>query len=147
MTLLQQLLWGSLYLGLCLALETALLLLCFTLTRRRLEQLRLTWRIWRGVVVMGVAIALVVLAHTAQVWVWASALIFAQAMPDWNTAVYFSLVTYTTLGYGDVVLGDGLRIFAAFGAVTGLFAFGISTAFLVAVLRGIFVVDDRRLHQ
>jgi len=64
------------------------------------------------------------------------------ALPDWNTAVYFSLVTYTTLGYGDVVLGPGLRIFAAFSAVTGLLGFGISTAFLVGAIGKVFVVDQ-----
>jgi hypothetical protein len=91
--------------------------------------------------VLAVAIGLIVFAHTVQVWIWASAVIMAGAIGDWNTAVYFSLATYTTLGYGDVVLGEGMRIFAAFGAVTGLFAFGISTAFLVAALREVFALD------
>ena len=53
-------------------------------------------------------------------------------------ALYFSLVTFTTLGYGDIVLGEGLRIFGAFASVTGLLAFGLSTAFLVALMTRMF---------
>lgn len=59
-------------------------------------------------------------------------------LPDWNSALYFSLVTFTTLGYGDIVLGEGLRIFGAFASVTGLLAFGLSTAFMVALMTRVF---------
>ncbi len=141
MTLFQQLLLGSLYLGICLAVEAGLLVFCVHVLRHRLDALRRIWRFWRMAAVLAVAIGLIVFAHTVQVWIWASAVIMAGAIGDWNTAVYFSLATYTTLGYGDVVLGEGMRIFAAFGAVTGLFAFGISTAFLVAALREVFALD------
>ena len=43
-------------------------------------------------------------------------------------------MTYTTLGYGDVVLAENARIVATFCATTGLLTFGISTAFLIGVL-------------
>jgi hypothetical protein len=56
------------------------------------------------------------------------------AFSDLATALYFSLVTYTTLGYGDFVLGPDIRIFASFAAVTGLLTFGLSTAFLVGLI-------------
>ncbi|GAA6192614.1 hypothetical protein NBRC116597_25350 [Phaeobacter sp. NW0010-22] len=59
-------------------------------------------------------------------------------MPDWNSALYFSLVTYTSLGYGDIVLGPGLRIFGAFASVAGLLAFGLSTAYMVALMTRLF---------
>ena len=54
-------------------------------------------------------------------------------LPDIGEAIYFALVTYTTLGYGDVTLPTGYRIFGAFGSVTGLLAFGLSTALLVGL--------------
>jgi len=88
-----------------------------------------------------VALSYVLFAHTLQVWIWSSGFVLAEAISDWNTAIYFSLVTYTTLGYGDVVLGPGLRIFAAFASVTGLLGFGISTAFLVGAIGKVFVVS------
>jgi hypothetical protein len=78
------------------------------------------------------------LTHTVQVWIWAVVWVLGDVLPDWNSALYFSLVTFTTLGYGDIVLGEGLRIFGAFAAVTGLLAFGLSTAFLVALMTRVF---------
>ena len=64
--------------------------------------------------------------------------VLGSVLPDWNTALYFSLVTFTTVGYGDVVLGEELRIFGTFASVTGLLAFGLSTAYLVALMSRIF---------
>ena len=82
---------------------------------------------------MGGGFAAVVVAHTAHVWVWAGAFTATGALPELADAIYFSLVTYTTLGYGDVVIDSAYRIFGAMEAVTGLLSFGISTAFLVGI--------------
>lgn len=45
--------------------------------------------------------------------------------PDRVTAVYFSIVTITTLGYGDFSPREPLRLLAAMEAVSGLIVFGI----------------------
>lgn len=71
--------------------------------------------------------------RSVQVWIWAIVFVMAGTLPDLAEAIYFSLVTYTTLGYGDVVVGSGVRIFGAMAAVTGLLNFGFSTAFLVGL--------------
>lgn len=92
---------------------------------------------WRMPTLVGLIFAMVVFSHTLQVWMWASAFLWRDAFSDWSTSVYFSLVTYTTLGYGDITLGPEHRIFAAFAAVTGLLTFGLSTAFLVGLVTGI----------
>ena len=75
-----------------------------------------------------------VFAHTVQVWIWAVSILVIAALPDLSTSFYFATVTYTTLGYGDIVLGPEARIVATFCAITGLLTFGISTAFLIGVL-------------
>ncbi|UWQ89681.1 potassium channel family protein [Aliisedimentitalea scapharcae] len=134
MTLLHQLLWGSLYLCICLLIEGTLLLVCISVLQWLGKRLLGIMTIGHNAVLLLTSLAFILLAHSLQVWVWAVAFVFSGALPDWNTAVYFSLISYTALGYGDVVLGPGLRIFGGFSAVTGLLAFGISTAFLVAVL-------------
>ncbi|MEM1287178.1 MAG: ion channel [Pseudomonadota bacterium] len=79
-------------------------------------------------------LVILVIGHTIQVWLWAAAFASSGALADFETAFYFATVTYTTLGYGDIVLAEDLRIFASFGAVTGLFAFGISTAFIIGII-------------
>lgn len=143
MTLLEQLLWGSLYLCICLILETGILVWCVGTLSGLSKRFNHTHRRWHTVVLIMIALGYILFAHTLQVWIWSAAFMHAEVLSDWNTAVYFSLVTYTTVGYGDVVLGPGVRIFAAFAGVTGLLGFGISTAFLVGAMGKIFSFSPR----
>ena len=137
MTLAQQILWGSGFLGLCLIVQVLVLAICTLFlpgVRFKLKNQRLAIEV---VVTLLVSLGFVVFALTAQVWIWAWVLIVYDILPDWNSAVYFSLVTFTSLGYGDIVLGPEVRVFTSFGSVTGLLSFGLSTAFLVATMGGI----------
>jgi Ion channel len=132
--------WGSLFLGLCLILHTLFLALCTDWLGKLGDRL-VTWKpAPRTVVLLLLTLGVIVFAHTAQVWIWASVYIYYGALSDWNDAIYFSLVTYTSLGYGDIVLGPAVRIFAAFASVTGLLGFGLSTALLVALLSRLMAV-------
>jgi len=88
----------------------------------------------RAAVLLCFAVFIVVLAHTVQIWTWSLVFLQITELPDLDTSFYFATVTYTTLGYGDVVLGADSRIVATFCAITGLLTFGISTAFLIGVL-------------
>ncbi|WP_170424628.1 ion channel [Ruegeria arenilitoris] len=138
MTLSQQILWGSLFLGLCFLVEIILLTLCTVMINKLIER----WEN-KGVILatagpIATALAFIVLTHTIQVWIWAIVWVMYDVLPDWNTALYFSLVSFTTLGYGDIVLGEDLRIFGTFAAVTGLLAFGLSTAYMVALMTRVF---------
>lgn len=85
-----------------------------------------------------ITLGIMVTALTLQVWIWASVYYHFDILRDWNAAIYFSMVTFTSLGYGDIVLGPEVRIFATFGSVTGLLSFGLSAAFLVSVTSGVF---------
>lgn len=138
MSLPLQIMWGSFYLGVCFVVELGLLVWC-SLT---IQAFAHHWHRYSHMIRIAAPIAFtlfcVVLAHTIQVWIWAGAWIIGDVMPDWNSALYFSLVTYTTLGYGDIVLGPGLRIFGAFASVAGLLAFGLSTAYMVALMTRLF---------
>ena len=88
----------------------------------------------RSVIFLLFAVAILVVAHTIQVWSWAASFLLMTGLPNLSTSFYFATVTYTTLGYGDIVLGPDARIVATFCAITGLLTFGISTAFLIGVL-------------
>jgi voltage-gated potassium channel Kch len=56
------------------------------------------------------------------------------ALPNIETALYFSAVTYTTTGYGDVVLPQGWRLQGGVEALTGILMCGWSTGFFFAVV-------------
>lgn len=143
MTLTEQIFWGSVTLGLCFAVEIVLLVLCNLWLDKVSNRMQRHGVVIRAGTLIAFALGVIVLAHTIQVWMWAGAWVLWDVMPDWNSAIYFSLVTYTTLGYGDIVLGPELRIFAAFAAVTGLLAFGLSTAYLVAMMTRMFERDGK----
>jgi voltage-gated potassium channel Kch len=65
-------------------------------------------------------------------------------MPDAQTAFYFSIVTYTTTGYGDLVLPEPWRVLGGIEALTGILMCGWSTGFFFAVLSRMYEVRDDR---
>mgnify|MGYP001812962613 FL=1 len=83
------------------------------------------------------AIVLVVL-HAVEIVIWASvyrALVPVSELADLETAVYFSFVTFTTLGYGDITLSDGWRLLSGIQALNGILLVGWSTALMFAVVQ------------
>ena len=72
------------------------------------------------------------LVHTIEVWVWAAAYVATGVVDGLETAVYFSTVTFSTLGYGDVTPTAEWRVFAALEAMNGFILIGWSIAYLVA---------------
>ena len=76
--------------------------------------------------------------HLIEIAVWASAYAGLGAMPDLTTATYFSAVTYTTTGYGDLVLPGEWRLVGAIEALTGILMCGLSTGMFFAVFSKIF---------
>jgi F0F1-type ATP synthase membrane subunit c/vacuolar-type H+-ATPase subunit K len=59
------------------------------------------------------------------------------AISDLEAALYFSVVTFTTLGYGDLTLDTDWRLLASFEAANGIIMFGWSTALVVAYVQRI----------
>jgi hypothetical protein len=74
---------------------------------------------------------------TAGVWVWAFAYLWIGAFSTLEQSVYFSLVCFTTLGLGDVLLPQEWRILAGMTAANGFLNFGLLTALLIEALRQI----------
>lgn len=74
---------------------------------------------------------------TAGVWVWAAAFLSLGTFGSLEEAVYFALVVYTTLGFGDVLLPQEWRLLAGMAAANGFLNFGLMTALLIEALRQI----------
>jgi hypothetical protein len=66
--------------------------------------------------------------HLFQIHIWGSTFYFLSCFPDFWTAQYFAAQTYTTLGYGDLLLPPERRMLAGWLALTGLLMIGWSTA-------------------
>jgi hypothetical protein len=80
--------------------------------------------------------------HLVQILAWALFYEWHHAFPDVASSVYFSAVTYTTTGYGDLVLPREWRIVGGVEALTGILMCGFSTGFFYAVFSKSFNATD-----
>ena len=78
------------------------------------------------------------LLHLAEAIVWALFYVLIGALPDLETAAYFSLTSYTTVGYGDVVPPEPWRLLGPIEAAVGVLMLGWSTGILVLVIGVIY---------
>jgi hypothetical protein len=106
---------------------------------RRLEQSMLFLRRYFHRFANTAAIVLcalfVMFVHTVQVWVWAVTFHLTGALNGFEPSLYFSLVSFTTVGYGDITLGPEWRLLSGIAAANGLLSFGWSTAYMVELVR------------
>ena len=72
--------------------------------------------------------------HLLEIVAWGFLYVWTGAIPDVQSALYFSAVTYTTTGYGDIVLPQEWRLVGGIEALTGILMCGWSTGFFFAVV-------------
>jgi len=88
------------------------------------------------IVFRNVAIVISMLfAHLIEASLFAGFYFFVDAFKDWNTSFYFSLVSYATVGYGDVTLPEHWRLIGGVEGLVGALMVGWSVAVLVAILQ------------
>ena len=63
-------------------------------------------------------------------------------LPDLATALYFSMVTFTSVGYGDIVLTGSWRMLASLQAANGVIIFGWTTGLIFYVIQQVFKKTD-----
>ena len=80
-----------------------------------------------------------VLLHLAEISIWGLFYLWRRCLPNAEAAFYFSGSTYTTLGYGDVLLAKPWRMLGPIESLMGVLMCGLST--------GYFFVVVSRVHQ
>ena len=90
---------------------------------------------WKRSLVVAALVLILFVATFLEAGLWAATYVVLGAIPDFEEALYFSTVTYTTLGYGDVVLDDRWRLLSSVEAANGLIIFAWTTALVIVALR------------
>ena len=93
-----------------------------------------------AIVLLGIAVFTVIAIHTVEAWAWALLYLQLGEFSELKKALYFSVVTCTALGYGDITLSERWQLLSTFEAMGGLLLFGASTAFLIGFMQSLFVV-------
>ena len=130
-----QLVIGSLVIAIVVGIHAELLNLLsvnfpnlMAMARRRLRRFANT-----GAII--IAMLAILFAHTIEVWLWALVLLGVGAVHALEPALYFALVSFTTVGFGDIILSPEWRLLSALIAANGFLLFGWSTAYMVELVR------------
>ena len=88
-----------------------------------------------------------ILIHLTEVLVWGLFYPWSGCVPDAETAFYFSGVTYTTIGYGDVVLAKPWRMLGPIEGLMGILMCGLSAGYLFAVTSHIYQSRHKNANE
>jgi voltage-gated potassium channel len=90
-------------------------------------------------------VGLLLVLHLLEMSLWAAAYTIANVLPDFETSLYYSLKSYTTVGYGDVLPDNSWRLLGPIEAAVGVLMLGLSTSIIVAAVQRIY--DIRPPHR
>jgi hypothetical protein len=102
--------------------------------RRNLQRRVLGVRLWVNLTFIMGATLLALAGHLVEIALWAFALDMCGAVADISAAIYSSAGGYTTSG-SEIVLPLRWKLLGPFEAVSGMLMFGVSTAFIFAVVQ------------
>ena len=89
---------------------------------------------WMDVTIVATATLIALVAHLAEIVLWALVFVGRGEFPDLAAALYHSAENYTTLGCGDVVRSASWRLLGPLEAANGMLMFGLSTALIFTVI-------------
>jgi len=117
-----------------IAIHALAMTIVIVIARRSLEWHERFVGLWLAATMVA-TVAVLLATHLLEVVVWFLIYaIFDIAAPGTNL-LYFALVNYTTLGYGDIVPVESWQLLGPMTAMNGILLFGWSTAVIFEVLK------------
>jgi hypothetical protein len=95
---------------------------------------RICARFWFSTRMLVRTAGYIILLHLIEITIWPFFYAWGHGMPDRPSAHYFSAVTYTATGYGDLVLPNEWHLVGGVEALTGILMCGWWAAFFFAVV-------------
>ncbi|MEZ5953155.1 MAG: potassium channel family protein [Hyphomonas sp.] len=96
----------------------------------------------QGVSILAVVFSLFAL-HSVQIWLYAFVYMALGELHQVETALYFSTSTFTTVGFGDVVLSHEWRLLGVAESINGFLLISWSTAFLVSLTARVRAFEEK----
>lgn len=90
---------------------------------------------YRFIASVGLLAIVAATLHGIEALAWAGLYVWLGALPDFNTAVLYSLGAMTSYGHAQVFLEKQWMLLGAVEAVNGLILFGLTTAFFFAAIQ------------
>ena len=125
---------GLLLVLLCIAVHSS----ATTLTYQMIFSVHPTRSKLHRVIYVDLIVIVILAATIIEGVLWAVSYQWIGAFETFEQSLYFSLVTYTTLGYGDLVLQDDHRLMGAIEAANGVIMLGWSTAIVVFAIQKLY---------
>jgi len=130
------------------AISTALLVLCVAIhgvglfslnqalrTEANQERIsRITPLSLRGAAFTFVIVIALVAIHGVEIWAYALVFLAIGAVSGIENALYYSTISYSTVGYNDIHILDEWKLLGAFESIAGMILLGWSTAFFFRML-------------
>lgn len=104
----------------------------------------------QGVQLLITTAIFLIFIHLIQAGAWAFVYMFLPGVTEFETfekSLYFSLVTFTTLGYGEITIASSNRILAGLEAINGITVIGWSTAFMFAIFQELMKKGIQKSHD
>jgi hypothetical protein len=101
------------------------------LWKKAVESRSISWPAWALIRL----VSLLLVLHLVEMAVWAVAYAAGSVLPDFETAFYYSMTSYTTVGYGDVIPPVSWRLLGPIEAAVGILMLGWSTSIIVAAVQ------------
>ncbi|MGB5293274.1 MAG: potassium channel family protein [Lysobacterales bacterium] len=132
------LLIGSVALVINMTIQVVAIVIILTFLLRNLEHNQLKSRYRTEIRVLGILVLALFAGHLLQFAIWAKLFIYLGEFTDFQTAFYYSTVSFTSLGYGDIVMSERWRLLGALEAANGILMFGLSAGALLSVMTRLF---------
>jgi voltage-gated potassium channel Kch len=124
--------FGTMIIAASVLFHTVGLMALTTAVNRLVRRFRLHMHVLGKTMSMVATVLGIFVLHTVEIWAWAAIYYAGEQFVNFDDALYFSTVTFSTLGYGDITLAPGWRLLGALEAINGFILLGWSTAYLVA---------------
>lgn len=99
--------------------------------------------------VVGATALLATVLHAVEGMIWAGAYLLLGALPDLKSAMLYSLSAITSYGHANIFLEPHWQMMGALEALNGMLLFGLTTAFLFAIIQEVWPLGSRirrRMH-